>query len=280
MNYMGGKYSSLKYILPCFPNKIDKFVDLFAGGFNVGVNVKADTIYANDQLTPLIELYSYIQQTPAIELLREIEAVIDKYDLSLCNTVGYNMLRTDYNKAPSPLYLFVLTCFSFNHQIRFNNSRQFNTPFGTGRSTYNDSIASNLVLFCRELQKKNIVFSSKDFRDFDFTILSSGDVVYCDPPYLLSNGSYNDGKRGFRNWTKYEDNDLLNLLDKLDKNQVTFVLSNVFAHKGQVNENLINWSQKYSVSYINKSYSNCNYHMLDRTKKTIEVLITNKKGAV
>lgn len=32
-NYIGGKYKLLPQILPLFPKKIDKFVDLFGGGW-------------------------------------------------------------------------------------------------------------------------------------------------------------------------------------------------------------------------------------------------------
>ncbi|MFZ7260303.1 DNA adenine methylase, partial [Avibacterium avium] len=38
MNYIGGKFKLLKQITPLFPKKIDTFVDLFAGGVNVGIN--------------------------------------------------------------------------------------------------------------------------------------------------------------------------------------------------------------------------------------------------
>jgi DNA adenine methylase len=99
------------------------------------------------------------------------------------------------------LDLFVLTCYSFNHQIRFNSKHEFNTPFGKERSSFNDSIERNLILFCNALHKKNIILSTGDFREFDFSRLSKGDVVYCDPPYLITTGSYNDGKRGFKDWT-------------------------------------------------------------------------------
>jgi len=36
INYTGGKFKLLPQILPLFPSNIDIFVDLFAGGFNVG----------------------------------------------------------------------------------------------------------------------------------------------------------------------------------------------------------------------------------------------------
>ena len=40
---------------------------------------------------------------------------------------------------------------------------------------------------------------------------------------------------------------------------------------------IIEWSKKYSVLYIDKTYSNCSYHFKDRGAKTVEVLITNYK---
>ena len=131
------------------------------------------------------------------------------------------------------------------------------------------------MLFCTALQQKNIILSAGDFRDFDFTRLSSGDVVYCDPPYRIATGPYNDGKRGFRDWTAAEDSALLALLDWLNARGILFALSNVFAHKGQTNEALIEWSKQYNVLYIDKTYSNCSYHFKNRETRTVEVLITN-----
>ena len=45
LNYVGGKYKLLDQIIPLFPSDIDTFVDLFAGGFNVGINVKAKKLF-------------------------------------------------------------------------------------------------------------------------------------------------------------------------------------------------------------------------------------------
>ena len=275
MNYTGGKYKLLEHIIPSFPNDVENFVDLFAGGLNVGINVTADTIYANDQITYLMELYQYFQNIDITDILDGVKERIQQFGLSQTNMEGYNNLRASYNKAPNPLDLFVLTCYSFNHQIRFNNKYEFNTPFGKMRSSYNSTIEQNLINFCDILHKKNIVFSADDFRNFDFSKLSIGDLVYCDPPYLITNGSYNDGKRGFNNWESNEDYELLQLLDELSDRGVLFALSNVILHKGQINYELMEWSKKYNVIFLDKSYSNCSYHIKDRNSKTVEVLITN-----
>ncbi len=275
LNYTGGKYSILKDILPHFPKNINTFIDLFAGGLNVGINITAKRIIANDQISYLIEMYEYFKKTDLEEILDGIDSIISEYSLDQMNVDGYNKLRNDYNSSQTPLKLFVLTCFSFNHQIRFNNSMKFNTPFGKDRSSYNESIKKNLIRFCQKLKSENFELSSLDFRKIEIANLGPTDVVYCDPPYLITTGSYNDGKRGFSDWKQEEDDALLSLLDKLNEKNVPFFLSNVFYHKGLMNEKLIEWSKKYKVIYIDKSYANCSYHFKDRNAKTVEVLITN-----
>jgi len=137
---------------------------------------------------------------------------------------------------------------------------------------------SNLIDFLRVVKEKKIVFSCSDFRTFDYSTLTSQDFVYCDPPYLITTGSYNDGKRGYGDWNEREEQDLIELLDKLDAQGVRFALSNVIKHKGKVNDRLIMWleNKNYRVEHILSNYRNANYQ-LDKndTNETFEVLITN-----
>ncbi|MBO4532249.1 MAG: DNA adenine methylase [Treponema sp.] len=278
MNYIGGKYKILPQILPLFPENINTFVDLFCGGCNVGINVSAKKVVFNDNLSYLIELYKAFNKKSKEEILTHIENRIVKFNLSLTNKDGYLELRKLYNTEKNPLDLFVLTAYSFNHQIRFNNSHEFNNPFGKERSCFNEHMKNNLIDFLNALEKKNTEFSTCNFDEFDFSSLSYMDFVYCDPPYLITTGTYNDGKRGFTGWSETEEKKLLQILDELNKNSVSFALSNVLEHKGKENFLLKNWieEKEYFVSYISKDYSNSNYHTIDRNKNsTVEVLITN-----
>ena len=140
MNYIGGKYKLLPQILSYFPDNINNFVDLFAGGVDVGVNVKAQNVFCNDINYFLTDIYKSFQNIEIEDLLSYIETKISEYDLSKTNTEGYLKLRKDYNLTKKPLDLFILICFSFNHQIRFNSLHEFNTPFGKNRSSFNDKI--------------------------------------------------------------------------------------------------------------------------------------------
>lgn len=275
LNYTGGKYKILEPIFDIFPQNIGTFVDLFAGGFNVGINVEAEKIICNDQINYLLELYEFFSEHEIDKVISEIKRRIEEFNLSQQNAEGYNALRDRYNETKDIVDFFVLTCYAFNHQIRFNNSQKFNTPFGKDRSSYNSSIENNLIRFCAALRKKNIVFSNTDFLGVDLSELGAEDLVYCDPPYLISTGSYNDGKRGFKDWTPVEEQQLLDLLDRLNEQGTRFALSNVLYHKGLSNDLLIEWSKKYHVYYIDKTYANCSYQFKDRNAKTVEVVITN-----
>jgi DNA adenine methylase len=134
---------------------------------------------------------------------------------------------------------------------------------------------NNLILFKQQIE--NIHFSALDFCNFNYDILHAGDFIYADPPYLLTCGSYNDGKRGFRGWTENDDLDLFRILTDLSERGVNFALSNVIEHKGGTNEALVYWAlhNGYNIHGINFNYDNCNYQTNNHKNITKEVLITN-----
>lgn len=280
LNYIGGKYKLLPQILPYFPQKINTFVDLFCGGCNVGINVDAQKIVFNDNLSYLIDLYKTFHISNNDTVIGHIDNRINQFNLSLTNAEGYKHLRQLYNEERNPLDLFVLVAYSFNHQIRFNNSHEFNNPFGKERSSFNPKMKSNLDDFLNALHKKEVEFVSSNFDDFDLSSYGSDDFVYCDPPYLITTGTYNDGKRGFTGWNNDEEIKLLKVLDGLNNRNVKFGLSNVLTHKGKTNDVLNKWivDNDLYVTHLKKNYSNSNYHTIDRnTQATDEVLITNYK---
>ncbi len=137
LNYIGGKTKLLNQILPLFPSKINNFVDLFAGGLNVGINVNANKTFCNDNLTFLIDMFREFEEVELDNIICHIEKRIEEYGLSQTNQEAYIEFRKFYNQTKHPLDLFVLIAYSFNHQIRFNNSHEFNNPFGKNRSCFN-----------------------------------------------------------------------------------------------------------------------------------------------
>ena len=286
MNYTDGKYKLLHQIEPLFPENINLFVDLFTGGGNIAANVKANKIVANDCEENIIGIYKTFQKYDNVdELIAQIEEIIKTYGLTIDNTEAYNKFRNDYNNLktsqgnyPLPIssynmdiLLYVLICYSFNHQYRFNSKGEFNMPFGKERSQWNENMKNNLINFHRQIKEKDIVFLNKDFRQLKVDKLGINDFVYCDPPYLITCATYNE-KDG---WNQECEEDLLNLLDELNTKKIKFALSNVLYSKGKTNDLLIEWSKKYNVHHLDYTYQNCNYHTKDKTNKSDEVLITN-----
>lgn len=285
MNYTGGKYKLLHQIEPLFPENINLFVDLFTGGGNIAVNVKANKIVANDCEENIIGIYQTFQKYDNVdELIGQIEEIIKTYGLTIDNMEAYNKFRNDYNSLKTSqgnypplssyninILLYVLICYSFNHQYRFNSKGEFNMPFGKERSQWNENMKNNLINFHRQIKEKDIVFLNKDFRQLKVDKLGINDFVYCDPPYLITCATYNE-KDG---WNQECEEDLLNLLDELNTKKIKFALSNVLYSKGKTNDLLIEWSKKYNVHHLDYTYQNCNYHTKDKTNKSDEVLITN-----
>ena len=273
LNYIGGKYKLLPQLIEFFPEKINTFVDLFSGGFNVGINVDCNKVICNDMNTFIIDLYKELYSKPIDETLNKITGRINEYGLSKENEEAFKIFRDYYNKTKEPIDLYTLSCYSFNYQFRFNNNKEYNNPFGRNRSQFSDNMKSNLILFTEKLKSMNVEFLSEPFDKVDLSKLNSEDFVYCDPPYLITTGSYNDGNRGFKDWKEEEEIQLYKVLDELNKRKVKFALSNVIEHKGKENVLLKEWSKKYKTIYLTSDYSNSSYNT--KRDKSIEVLIIN-----
>lgn len=273
LNYVGGKFKLLPQILPLFPDNINTFYDMFCGGCNVGINVKANKIVCNDKEQVVINLMNDWKQINSSQALRLLEETIDKYKLSKTNEEGFKNIRNDYNRGEQSWYMFyAMLTNAFNYQIRFNKNGEYNMPFGRNRSYFNPTLKSRFVKFINRLNNINIEFLNKDFRYLEPKELNDKDFVYFDPPYLVTCAAYNE-KDG---WNQQDDIDLMNLCDRLNDNNVKFAISNVFENKGKSNDMLKEWSNKYNVYHLNNTYANCNYHTKDKSKNnTDEVLITN-----
>lgn len=275
VNYTGGKFRLLPKILPLFPNNSNTFIDLFGGAMTVCANSNAKHIYGNDYIPHLPELFSMWKAKSIDEINTYIDSRISQFNLNGENAEGFNEFRKEYNKTKNVEDLFILICHSFNYQMRFNNNQEYNSSFGKMASTINPKIRSNVSKFVNTIKEKDIKFTSYDFRDFPFNdVVDDNTFVYCDPPYLVSCGVYQDGKRGFKGWGEQDDLDLMKLLDKLSSLNVKFAMSNAFENKGQSNDTLIEWSKKYNVHFLDMNYNSSNYQR-DNSHKTIEVLITN-----
>lgn len=273
LNYTGGKYKLLPQILPLFPQSINTFVDLFGGGFNVGSNVKAHSVIYNEVDSKVYEIIENMVKTDSALALKMIKSVISQYKLSKDNEDGYYALREAYNNSNAKKWyeMYAIITHAFNYQIRFNKKGEFNMPFGKNRSHFSETLQKKFVEFSDSFDNKEVSFFNKDFSFITSYPLEREDLIYCDPPYLITTASYNEKSL----WSNEKEKRLLSTLSELNEQGARFALSNVLEHKGKSNDLLKEWAQKYNIHYIKSNYSNCSYHGKDKSKESVEVLITN-----
>ncbi len=295
LNYTGGKYKLLPQILPMFPKDVDKVVDLFCGGCNVGINLNCNKVLFNDSNGYLIGLLNIMKKLPKKEILEWIELLIEKYNLSLVsekgytyygcesskglgsyNKEGYNKLREDFNRKVEKdkeyyFMLYILIVYSFNNQIRFNKNGKFNLP--VGKRDFNFKMRRKLEDFLDRIKSGDYKFINKDFRKIELEGYTDKSFFYVDPPYLITCATYNEQD----GWTEQDEYDLLAYLDEVDKRGIKFALSNVLESKGKKNIILEQWLEKnknFKEIILNYNYLNSNYHT-KRDGTTKEVLIIN-----
>lgn len=255
LNYIGGKWEVLPLLKKHFPKNIHTFFDLFGGGGTVSINAPADKVVYNDINWLVRDLLEKIAHDDFYSIYNYIEKSIKKYELEKKNKIAYKNFRDKYNSMEigkrNPLDLYLLICYGFEHQIRFNSKLDFNNP--CGNSNFNQEMLEKLISYSLKVKNMNIVFKSMDYKELEKDI-EKGDFVYCDPPYLNSCGAYNDGKRGFNGWDENQEKELLAFLNRLNKKGIKFMLSNMSSRNSLENKNLKKWikDNQYKMIKNNK----------------------------
>jgi adenine-specific DNA-methyltransferase len=273
LNYTGSKYRVIEDIKEILPYRIDTFYDLFGGGFNVGANLNQSLckrVVYNDINCYVSKLMEAICENDTIKTIKYINKLIKKFGLEPKDKESYYAIREYYNsrknKINDPLIFFTTIMYGFQQQIRFNSNHEFNNP--VGMRWFNEKVKEKLISFSRHVKSINCTFSCVDYLELE-NLITDKDLVYLDPPYRLTTGAYNDGKRGFNGWTKLEEKKLLDFIERLHKRGVKFIFSYVLKHNGTTNEHIQNWlsENNFELKHLDVKFAN--------SKKRDEVLIFN-----
>lgn len=242
VNYIGGKSRMMPFLKDNFPGRVETFVDAFGGAFNVGINSDAASIIYNDYNHLVSELVRSFRDVDTYDLVKYVRRIIKKFGLERENADAYARARAYYNALPmekrDPRLLYAVILYGFNQQVRFNADMDFNNP--VGQRWFNENILEKVVSFSRVAKSKNIVFRDVDFEEL-LPDIDADTFVYMDPPYRLTTGVYNDGKRGFKGWDRDTEQRLFAFADRLNQRSARFMLSYVGAHKGTVNDAFAHW---------------------------------------
>lgn len=289
--YVGDKYKLLPQIIPHFPEMSGRFIEPFTGGGSVFINTPTKEVYVNDIDNHLVEIHktllSYSDNVQ--KLLDDIEQLIKKYRLTssnksieidtelkskypktyfaVLNRDAYNSMKNDFNKSPNKDYLvlYLLLIFGFNRMLRFNKKGEFNIP--VGNVDFNKNVEKALTDYLKETKKKSVNVFNLDYKEFIKQVNpKKDDFIYFDPPYLITGSEYN------KLWNEDNEKELYEIVDKLHRKGVKFMISNVLEYGDKKNPILKEWSKNYNVVDVKSNYIN---RFDNKQKQLHEILVKN-----
>lgn len=243
------------------------WVEPFMGTGVVAFNVAPARALLCDTNPHLINFYSSIANG-------EIDAAIAKkylnHEGALLLKKGedhYYFVRDRFNKTKDPLDFLFLNRSGFNGMIRFNRKGELNIPFcrkpNRFAQAYVTKIVNQIDALSKLLKSKSFTFKCQGFEE-TIKSASSGDIIYCDPPYIDRHVDF------FNSWTAFDEQKLFeDLLDFEGK----FILSTWHSNAFRSNEYIESLWNNFSV--LTKEHF---YHVGGRESNrnsVLEALVVN-----
>ncbi|HBC8683097.1 TPA: Dam family site-specific DNA-(adenine-N6)-methyltransferase [Proteus mirabilis] len=190
LKWAGSKVRIMDKLIPHLP-KTKRLVEPFAGSCAVMMNTEYNEYLIADANQDLISLYRNVVEHTEIMARKEFyewEETNHRSDYiairKLFNSIKV-LDKSECDKYIQSARFLYLNRHCFNGLCRYNNSGEFNVPFGTYARVYfpEEEIrqfaekATNAIIACLEWQD---TLSLVDF----------GDGVYCGPPYMGDGGSF------------------------------------------------------------------------------------------
>lgn len=220
LKWAGGKKKIAKRIKSILPSGT-RLIEPFVGSGAVFLNTDYSQYLLADINVDLINLYLILQKEGGDFIDYAEQFFVPENN----EKQTYYMFRNQFNttsdeRLKSALFLY-LNRHGFNGLCRYNLSGGFNVPFGTYKKPYFPK--KEMFFFHKKSQKA--VFQVADF-ERTMKMAKTGDVVYCDPPYVpLSDSanftSYSSGKFSIEEQLK-----LARLAEKLAKQGIPVAISN------------------------------------------------------
>jgi DNA adenine methylase len=185
-------------IMPQLRNHLQegkRLVEPFAGSCAVMMNTDYDEYLIADLNPDLVNLYKVMAyQTDAF--LNELEILFSAGALGEqeSRAVYYYAVRDAFNlsgkafgseSVEAAARFMYLNRHGFNGLCRYNRRGQFNVPFGKYKTNYFP--LKEVRAFAEKA--KRATFITAHYSE-TLSLIRSGDVVYCDPPYLTESGNF------------------------------------------------------------------------------------------
>ncbi len=154
------------------PNQDYRLVEPFVGSMSVSLGLSPKRAVLNDLNPHLINFYHHLQQGLSVTLEMKNDRAL-YYELRR----RFNQLTRDgkSHTAESAQLFYYLNRTCFNGLCRFNNSGEFNVPFGRYKTI---NYAADFMTYQEPLRAWQLCCG-----DFANLQLEPNDFIYADPPY-------------------------------------------------------------------------------------------------
>ena len=178
LKWAGGKYGLSDVINKMLPES-ERLIEPFVGAGSIFLNSDYDKYLLNDINQDLINLYQIIQIKPQ----KFIDDARRLFSADNNEAEAYYHLRAEFNATVDKYYRSLLFLYlnrhGYNGLCRYNKSGGYNVPFGKYKKPYFPE--EELWYFAEKSQKA--IFICEGYRR-TFERANTGDVIYCDPPYV------------------------------------------------------------------------------------------------
>lgn len=183
LKWAGGKRWLLPHLAPLWrAHQNRRYVEPFCGGLAAPLGLRPETAVLNDINPHLVNFYKHLQR--GFEITIEMKNEENSF---YRHRNRFNQLireeKSETAEAAQLFYYLNRTC--FNGLCRFNQSGEFNVPFGTHKA----------ITYLTDFSQFRRVFKKWDFTNLDIESLElePEDFIYADPPYDVEFTTYSVG---------------------------------------------------------------------------------------
>jgi len=197
LKYRGGKSREIPKFLQYIPDDFNRYIEPFFGGGAVYFHLEPDNAIINDVNERLMAFYTQLRNQYS-GMRKQLDKLQKQYD---ANQLAYKKLKTDnpdervpndneelyYDmrklfNSPDNTYLdgvvyFFINKTAYSGMIRYNNSGEYNVPFGRY-----PNFNTKLVTKQHSELLRNAELYSVDYADI-FAMAEEDDFIFLDPPY-------------------------------------------------------------------------------------------------
>lgn len=182
LKWVGNKQKQAEDIISYFPKEYGTYFEPFLGSGGVLGTLSPKKAVASDVFPPLVEIWKALHQDK--EVLKQWYQ--DRYRLveSLGKESAYKYVLDSYNKSPNGADLIFILRTCYGGVVRFRKKDGFmSTPCGAHSPMTPEKFSHRVDLWSD--RTRGVEFELCDF-SVSMGKAVSGDLVYCDPPYVDS----------------------------------------------------------------------------------------------